>query len=90
MQRNPLDHNTINLLDHGYVVRIEAWGSDERIIEAARMSTSKGFQGWGPNGYQCMDKTCGAKWSLSYAPPRHALRDGGHGHRSASSDLRLP
>lgn len=36
------------VLDHGYVELIESWGSDERIIEAARMSTSKGFQGWGP------------------------------------------
>jgi thymidylate synthase (FAD) len=36
------------VLDHGYVKLIETWGSDERIIEAARMSTDKGFQGWGP------------------------------------------
>ena len=27
------------VLDHGYVAFIESWGSDERIIEAARMST---------------------------------------------------
>jgi thymidylate synthase (FAD) len=39
----------INVLDHGYVEIVETWGSDERIIEAARMSTDKGFQGWGPN-----------------------------------------
>lgn len=38
----------IRLLDHGYIELIESWGSDERIIEAARMSTAKGFQGWGP------------------------------------------
>jgi thymidylate synthase (FAD) len=36
------------LLDHGYVKLIESWGSDERVIEAARMSTDKGFEGWGP------------------------------------------
>lgn len=36
------------VLDHGYVQFIESWGSDERIIEAARMSTDKGFEGWGP------------------------------------------
>ncbi len=35
------------ILDHGYVKFIETWGSDERIIEAARMSTNKGFLGWG-------------------------------------------
>src|SRR5258705_7564091 len=34
------------VLDHGYVQLVEHWGSDERIIEAARMSTSKGFEGW--------------------------------------------
>jgi len=38
----------INLLDHGYLDLVETWGSDERIIEAARMSTAKGFLGWGP------------------------------------------
>lgn len=37
-----------NVLDHGYVELIESWGSDERIIESARMSTAKGFLGWGP------------------------------------------
>lgn len=36
------------VLDHGYVRLVETWGSDERIIEAARMSTNKGFTGWGP------------------------------------------
>lgn len=36
----------IQLLDHGYVEFIEHWGSDERIVEAARMSTDKGFEGW--------------------------------------------
>lgn len=34
------------ILDHGYVELIETWGSDERFIEAARMSTGKGFEGW--------------------------------------------
>lgn len=37
----------INVLDHGYVTFIEQWGSDESIIEAARMSTNKGFRHWG-------------------------------------------
>lgn len=36
-----------NILDHGYVQYIEHWGSDERVIESARMSTDKGFLGWG-------------------------------------------
>ncbi len=41
------------ILDHGYIKLIESWGSDERIIESARMSTNKGFQGWGPVTYPC-------------------------------------
>lgn len=36
------------VLDAGYVQLVESWGSDESIICAARMSTNKGFQGWGP------------------------------------------
>lgn len=40
-------NNEITVLDHGYVRLIETWGSDERIVEAARMSTNKGFLGWG-------------------------------------------
>lgn len=38
----------IPLLDHGYLSEVEYWGSDARIVEAARMSTGKGFLGWGP------------------------------------------
>lgn len=41
--------NEIKLLDHGYIRFVESWGSDARIVEAARMSTAKGFLGWGPN-----------------------------------------
>lgn len=41
-----LSRGKIQVLDHGYVELVESWGSDERIIEAARMSTGKGFQGW--------------------------------------------
>lgn len=35
------------VLDHGYIKIIEGWGSDQRVIEAARMSTDRGFLGWG-------------------------------------------
>lgn len=38
----------VKLLDHGYLDFVESWGSDQSIIEAARMSTDKGFLGWGP------------------------------------------
>lgn len=43
----------IKILDHGYLQYVEHWGSDERIIEAARQSTQKGFEGWGPTGWKC-------------------------------------
>jgi thymidylate synthase (FAD) len=36
------------VLDHGYCKLVETWGSDQSIIESARMSTDKGFLGWGP------------------------------------------
>ena len=35
------------ILHQGYVTLIESWGSDQSIVEAARMSTNKGFSGWG-------------------------------------------
>lgn len=38
----------IKLLDSGYVTLVEHMGSDERIIEAARMSVDKGFISWEP------------------------------------------
>lgn len=37
----------IKVLDSGYVKLIDKMGTDESIIEAARMSVDKGFQGWG-------------------------------------------
>lgn len=46
----------VELLDHGSIALVETWGSDERIIEAARMSTQKGFEGWGPKGWKCDTK----------------------------------
>ena len=48
----------MNVLDHGYVNLVESWGNDERIIEAARMSTDKGFQGWEKH---C--SVCGICWT---------------------------
>ncbi len=46
------------VLDHGYISLIESWGSDERIIESARMSTNKEFLGWKGDKYlTCLDCT---------------------------------
>lgn len=43
----------VSVLDHGYVEAVESWGSDEGIISSARMSTQKGFQGWGGTCARC-------------------------------------
>ena len=40
----------MKVLDHGYLHLIESWGSDEGIIESARMSTQGGFVSWDPYG----------------------------------------
>lgn len=40
--------NRMEVLDVGYVKLVRHWGSDEEIVETARMSTAKGFEGWGP------------------------------------------
>jgi len=37
-----------SVLDNGYLEKKRHWGSDEEIIETARMSTDKGFLGWDP------------------------------------------
>lgn len=37
-----------DVLDRGYLKVKRTWGSDEEIIETARMSTDKGFLGWEP------------------------------------------
>lgn len=50
----------MKVLDQGYIKLIETWGSDERVIEAARMSTGKGFNGWGDQGPPCF-KVPGSK-----------------------------
>lgn len=61
----------MKVLDHGYVNLVESWGSDERIIEAARMSTQKGFQGWGPkdDGKPGDEKLLGYLWKNNHATP---------------------
>jgi len=38
--------HTIKVLDHGYVKLVDYMGSDEAIVEAARMSTGRGFVSW--------------------------------------------
>lgn len=44
--------NETKLLDHGYIKLVDFTGSDELVIESARMSTGKGFLGWWSE-YKC-------------------------------------
>lgn len=39
-------NESIRVLDHGYVKFIASMGTDETVVEAARMSTGRGFEGW--------------------------------------------
>lgn len=48
----PENGNSWKVLDHGYVKLIDSMGQDETIVEAARMSTGKGFISWNPY-YRC-------------------------------------
>lgn len=53
----------MQVLDHGYVLRKEVWGSDETIIESARMSSGKGFLGWGERHAETCPSTIPPGWS---------------------------
>lgn len=57
------------ILDHGYVNHVESWGSDERIVEAARMSTDKGFLGWGKDGVAGDEKLLAYLWNNKHSTP---------------------
>lgn len=58
-----------DVLDHGYLMHIESWGSDEGIIEAARMSTGKGFNGWGTAEAPGDEKLLRFLWENNHATP---------------------
>lgn len=66
------DFPSVSILDHGYIRLIESWGSDERIIEAARMSTNKGFQGWGSD--------------TMYVCPKHGILEGDYRHGDVATN----
>lgn len=40
------DADLIKVLDHGYVRVVATMGTEETIVEAARMSTGRGFVSW--------------------------------------------
>lgn len=59
----------ISVLDEGYVGLVESWGSDESIIEAARMSTGKGFNGWGTEDAPGDEKLLAFLYNNKHATP---------------------
>lgn len=59
----------IQLLDHGYVKFIDSWGSDAAIVEAARMSTGKGFKGWGTADNPGDEKLLRYLWEHKHMTP---------------------
>ena len=59
----------MKVLDKGYIEVVETWGSDERIIEAARMSTGKGFKGWGGPLYVGDEKLLRYLWENNHQTP---------------------
>lgn len=59
----------IDVLNGGYVRLIESWGSDERTVEAARMSTAKGFLGWGTPEAPGDEKLLAHLWNNNHATP---------------------
>jgi len=61
----------MKVLDHGSIELVESWGSDQSIIEAARMSTNKGFLGWGGEE-QC--NGCGGTGREPGYGPNHNCR----------------
>lgn len=67
------------ILDHGYLKLVEAWGSDQRIVEAARMSTGKGFLGWGPVCRTCNQPSESAEEKCPSPSPGVPLVDCGRG-----------
>jgi len=59
----------MQVLDHGYLELVEVWGSDERIVEAARMSTGKGFKGWGTPEAPGDEKLLRYLWEHQHTSP---------------------
>ena len=82
----------IKVLDHGYVKYIDHMGSDQAVIEAARMSVNKGFQDWERDAelleYLYANKhmtpfECGGELQIEVYAPIFVFRQW-HRHRTAS------
>ena len=57
------------VLDHGHVSLVESWGSDQRIIEAARLSTDGAFRGWGTADAPGDERLLRYLWTHKHASP---------------------
>lgn len=75
-----MSFDPIKVLDHGYVRLVESWGggltaqdvAHEReagIIEAARMSTQKSFEGWTQSGLPGDEKLLGYLYRNQHSTP---------------------
>lgn len=66
-----LTGSTIPILDHGYVKLISqgTWGSDELIIESARMSTDGSFRGWGTDESPGDERLLKYLWTNKHLSP---------------------
>ncbi len=60
-----------SVLDHGYLRLVRSWGSDQEIVETARMSTDKGFLGWGPKH----DENCASLIPPRFVDVRHGIAE---------------
>lgn len=71
------------LLDHGYVKLVASMGTGETIIEAARMSTGKGFEGWEPS------EVCGKCGTVKASEHQLRLTPCDHEWKKRAGDARL-
>jgi thymidylate synthase (FAD) len=71
---------THKVLDHGYVKLVGHMGSDETVIEAARMSTGKGFISWEPY------RVCNGCQGVSFAADMPVIHDPACEDRGSAQD----
>jgi len=64
-----MSNTRIEILDNGYIELIDMWGSDQSIVEAARMSTNKEFKGWGTPENPGDEKLLAFLWRNNHATP---------------------
>lgn len=78
----------IKVLDHGYVKLIDSMGSEETIIEAARMSTGRGFERWDAGDFCTI---CGFRREIAESKPiaSYCSSDSPHEWKTSPGDQKL-